>query len=62
MYLLIYVDDMLVAAKDLEAIQHLKTELSQKFEMKDLGAAKRILGMEIVRDRAAGELWLSQES
>ena len=61
MYLLIYVDDMLIAAKDLEAIQHLKKELSLKFEMKDLGAAKRILGMEIVRDRAAGELWLSQE-
>lgn len=61
MYLLIYVDDMLVAAKNMEPIQELKKELSVKFDMKDLGAAKRILGMEIVRSRATGELWLSQE-
>lgn len=31
------------------------------FEMKDLGEAKRILGMEINRDRASGAMWLSQE-
>lgn len=61
MYLLIYVDDMLVAAKNMEPIQELEKELSVKFDMKDLGAAKRILGMEIVRSRATGELWLSQE-
>ena len=29
--------------------------------MKDLSNAKRILGMEILRDRKAGKLWLSQE-
>lgn len=29
--------------------------------MKDLGPAKRILGMEIVRDRERKKLWLSQE-
>jgi hypothetical protein len=28
--------------------------------MKDLGAAKKILGMEICRDRDAKKLWLSQ--
>ncbi|KAG7591060.1 Zinc finger CCHC-type superfamily [Arabidopsis thaliana x Arabidopsis arenosa] len=61
MYLLIYVDDMLVASKNKEAIASLKTDLGKKFEMKDLGAAKKILGMEIVRNRAAGALWLSQE-
>lgn len=60
-YLLIYVDDMLVAAKNKEAIVQLKHDLSLRFEMKDLGPAKRILGMEITRDRTAGVLWLSQE-
>ena len=30
--------------------------------MKDLGAAKKILGMEIRRDRDAKRLWLSQVS
>src|ERR1044072_4067134 len=29
--------------------------------MKDLGAAKKILGMEILRDRSAKKLWLSQK-
>ena len=29
--------------------------------MKDLGAAKKILGMEILRDRVAGRLSLSQK-
>lgn len=61
-YLLLYVDDMLVAAKNMFDIIELKKELSLRFEMKDLGAAKKILGMEITRNREAGELWLSQES
>ena len=52
---------MLIAAKDKEEIQRAKTQLSTKFEMKDLGAVKKILGMEIHRDRQAGELYLSQK-
>lgn len=60
-YLLIYVDDMLVAARDKAVITELKQQLSVKFDMKDLGPAKRILGMEITRDRAKGVLYLSQE-
>ena len=36
-------------------------ELSKTFDMKDLGSAKHILGMEILRDRKAIKLWLSQE-
>lgn len=60
-YLLLYVDDMLIAAKDMKKIQQLKDSLSQEFEMKDLGKATRILGMDIVRDREKGVLKLSQE-
>ena len=59
-YLLIYVDDMLVASKDLKGIQSLKKSLSQEFEMKDLGRASKILGMDIFRDREKGLLKLSQ--
>lgn len=61
-YLLIYVDDMLVAAKNMSVITELKQQLSIKFDMKDLGPAKRILGMEITRDRSKGLLYLSQEN
>ena len=59
-YLLLYVDDMLIAAKNKKNIQVLKKSLSTEFEMKDLGAASRILGMDIVRDREKGLLKLTQ--
>lgn len=36
--------------------------LNSEFEMKDLGAAKKILGMEIQRDRQAGKLFLNQHN
>ena len=59
-YLLLYVDDMLIAAKNRAEINKLKQLLNSEFEMKDLGAAKKILGMEIWRDRDAGLLYVSQ--
>ena len=55
-YLVLYVDDMLLVGNDKEIIQDLKTQLSSKFDMKDLGAANYILGMEIKRDRAKRKL------
>ena len=61
-YLLLYVDDMLIAAKNMSDIEELKKQLNRVFEMKDLGAAKKILGMEIERDRNGGKLYLTQKS
>jgi len=40
---------------------YVKKQLSENFEMKDLGPAKQILGMRISRDRSKGILNLSQE-
>ncbi|KAE8658140.1 Retrovirus-related Pol polyprotein from transposon TNT 1-94 [Hibiscus syriacus] len=59
-FLLLYVDDMLIAAKNMDDVISLKTLLSQEFDMKDLGAAKKILGMEICRDNDSRKLRLSQ--
>ncbi|KAH9684680.1 DNA (cytosine-5)-methyltransferase [Citrus sinensis] len=59
-YLLLYVDDMLIACNKKEEIKKLKVELSTEFEMKDLGAATKILGMQIIRDRESKVLYLSQ--
>jgi hypothetical protein len=61
-YLLLYVDDMLIAAKIMKEINILKTQLNKEFEMKDLGVAKKILGMEIHREREKGTLYLSQRN
>ena len=59
-YLLLYVDDMLLASKSITEIAHLKTQLQSEFEMKDLGCAKKILGIEPYRDRSTGILTISQ--
>ncbi|XP_073137773.1 uncharacterized protein [Henckelia pumila] len=59
-YLLIYVDYMIIACKDLSEIQKLKYQLNSEFEMKNLGATKQILGIEIRRDRKLRTLTLSQ--
>ena len=58
--LLLYVDDMLIAGSSIEEINNLKKQLSKQFAMKDLGAAKQILGMRIIKDKANGILKLSQ--
>ncbi|KAL5832068.1 hypothetical protein ACOSQ4_017422 [Xanthoceras sorbifolium] len=41
-------------------IDELKKQLKNEFEMKDLGATKKILGMEIKRNRKEGKLFLTQ--
>ena len=61
-YLLLYVVDMFIAAKSRVEITTLKKLLSSEFDMKDLGAAKKILGMKITRDRKSGLLFLSQHN
>ena len=58
--LLLYVDDMLIVESSIEEINDLKKQLSKQFAIKDLGAAKQILGMRIIRDKANGTLKLSQ--
>ena len=40
-------------------ISRLKSHLSNEFEIKDVGAAKKMLGMEIHRDRKVNKLYLS---
>ncbi|RDX89639.1 hypothetical protein CR513_28615, partial [Mucuna pruriens] len=59
--LLLYVDHMLVVRKSISRIDRLKKQLSESFSMKDMGVAKQILGIRIIRDRQAKKLWLSQE-
>jgi hypothetical protein len=50
-YLVLYVDDMLLIGNNKEIIQDVKTQLSSKFDMKDLGVTNLIFVMEIKIDR-----------
>lgn len=51
---------MLVACKSREKIKVLKQLLNSEFDMKDLGQAKKILGMEVRRNKDKGALFLTQ--
>ena len=55
--LLLYVDDMLIVGQDAGVIGNLKKDLFKSFDMKDLGPAKQILGMQILRDKKVKKLW-----
>ena len=57
--LLLHVDDMLIAGSNAQYINALKREWASTFAMKDLGAAKQILGMPIIRDMKNWKLILS---
>ena len=61
LFLLLYVDDIIIASSSMDEISTLKERLSLEFEMKDLGIARRILRMDIVRNLMTGELFLSQQ-
>ena len=56
----LYVDDLLIAGNSKSEIDAIKKELSDRFEMKDLGEAKVMLGIEIKRDRRNRQLFVSQ--
>ncbi|MCO5554677.1 hypothetical protein L7F22_008210 [Adiantum nelumboides] len=59
--LVLYVDDMLIAAKKRSTVDALKEQLKSAFSMKDLGAAEHVLGVRIRRQRDQRILYLSQE-
>lgn len=61
-FLVLYVDDILLASSDESLLHETKNFLSMNFEMKDLGEASYVLGIEIHRDRENGLLGLSQKA
>jgi hypothetical protein len=58
-YVVFYVNDMLLNGNNMDAIKEVKKQLSSKFDMKYLSANNFILGMEIKRDRSTRKLWLN---
>jgi hypothetical protein len=56
------VDDILLASSDVTLLLETKKILSSNFDMKDLGEASFVLGIEIHRDRRMRVLGLSQKT
>ncbi len=59
-YILTYVDDLILAARSREKLIRLKERLMKIFKMKELGNLNFILGIEVIRNREKGEIKLSQ--
>ena len=61
-FLVLYVDDILLIGNDVGKLSEVKIWLAKQFDMKDLGEAAYILGIQIFRDRRNRTLSLSQAS
>ncbi|RVW23075.1 hypothetical protein VitviT2T_005480 [Vitis vinifera] len=61
-FLVLYMDDILLATNDKGFLYEVKQFLSKNFNMKDMGEASYVIGIKIHRDRFQGILGLSQET
>ena len=60
--LVLYMDDILLASSDMNLMHETKRFHQKNFDMKDLGEASYVLGIEIHRNRSQGVLGLSQRT
>ena len=60
-FLVLYIDDILLATSYLNLLRDTNKFLSNNFEMMDLGDASYVLGIQIYRDRRKNILGLSQK-
>jgi hypothetical protein len=61
-FLVLYVDDILLIGNDILRIEAVKSSLRKSFSMKDLGEAAYILGIKIYRDRSKRLIGLSENA
>ncbi|CAI7749276.1 unnamed protein product [Closterium sp. NIES-54] len=59
-YVLVYVDNLVFATADTEALAHMKSELQKRHTCTDLGKLRSYLGLQITRDRARRTITLTQ--
>ncbi|CAI7839023.1 unnamed protein product [Closterium sp. NIES-53] len=59
-YVLVYVDDLVFAIADTEALTLVKSELQKRHTCTDLGEQRSYLGLQITRDRARHTITLTQ--
>lgn len=59
--LILYVDDMIIAAPTTKEVDQIGADLSEVFELKALGEARQFLGLELKRDRKNKVIFINQE-
>uniref|UniRef100_A0A1B6FTN5 Reverse transcriptase Ty1/copia-type domain-containing protein n=1 Tax=Cuerna arida TaxID=1464854 RepID=A0A1B6FTN5_9HEMI len=60
LYLLIYVDDLIIVGSDLEEVISFKSKLSQYFKMKDVRPVSTYLGIKVEHNLSSGVTTLNQ--
>ena len=58
--LLLFVDDVLIFGKGVNPLSKLKHQLSERYDMTDLGSVQQFLGMQIFQDRASRIIQICQ--
>lgn len=58
----VYVDDIILACKDLERITTVKNHLSSKYKMKDMNKLQYFVGVQVVHSLRQGYIWLGQST
>ena len=61
-FLVLYVDNILLATNDKSMLHEVKQFLSKNFDMKDIGETSYVIGIKIHRNRSRGILDLSQKA
>jgi hypothetical protein len=60
-HILLYVDDMIIAAPTKQMVKDTAESIALRFKIKEIGEVTEFLGLEIKRDRPQRRIWISQE-
>lgn len=60
-YVLVYVDDLLIAGDDDHVIDYVVQSIQKEFKVKDLGNVNNFLGIQVTKD-SSGDFYVSQEN
>ena len=60
MYIGVYVDDIILAGRTVKQLEEIKRDLSQEFDIKELGKLGYFLGMKVVQDEGSQSIWIGQ--
>src|SRR5439155_26291214 len=57
----VYIDDIIYLSSNIEVIKKVKTFLSARYEVRDLGEVREFLGLRVIRDRLNRRLRIDQQ-
>ena len=60
--IILYVDDLLIAATSLDRISAIKTAIHERFDIKDLKEVRSFLGFQIYQDQPNRRIYITQQT